>query len=637
MTAKRGVRVVALLAAFGWITTSLAAELPVETFFQEYAFSRANLSPGGKYLAAVRHEGTNTFLVTVDLGTFQSQVACSGEVGDYDWVNDDRLLVQGGGDRIGGVFAVDRNGANVKVLLKAAQAQAEHRWIQFYQPLQRSSKDYPFILVERAELDVRDFWHTPKPDVRRVNVLTGKSEIVEKNPGDVTHWLTDSEGEVRAAIAEKGETNRLLYRAAKGEPWKAVLACNILEEDFYPFGLASDNRHVYMATQRGLDTLGLYAFDAVSGNFGDCLWRHEQYDIHSAFSKGRTPELICVTYQGEKLEAHWFDATSKTQFEQVDKALPGLVKVLVDDSDDGLTQLYFAYSDRMPGAYYLFRAGSNQLQRIAECAPWIKPSEMAESKPVTYSARDGLQIHGYLTLPPDRPAKNLPFIILPHGGPWVRDYWGFNREAQFLANRGYAVLQPNYRSSFGYGAAFLKAGYKQYGLKIQDDITDGVQWAIRDGIADPKRTAIFGCSFGGYAAMVGMTQTPEIYRCGINYAGMTDLNRQLRYATSRTSTELVHSFASMSIGDYRKDKDLLKDVSPLNHVTNIQAPVMLIYGGKDHVVDIEQGRRLEKALKSKKKTFEFVYEPLEGHGFTTPTNVFKLYDRIDAFLKKNMQ
>lgn len=528
-------------------------------------------------------------------------------------------------------------GKNLKQLLEAALAQITQRYVRFYDLLSRGTNDYPFVLMASLELDAyAGRQQFPKTAVRRVNVLTGKSELVERIPGDVIAWVSDRKDEVRVAVALKGEQGKVLYRPQRGRPWDTVFEFEALEEPIYPVGFGADNRRFYVAARRGHDTVGLYLFDPDARSFGDCLWRHEHYDFDHVYVRPDNGELVAVLYEGEKREVHWFDAAIRAQFEKLDKALPGLVKLPVDEAGHGAAQVFYAYGDRIPGAFYLYRPGSNQLHRIAECAPWIKPEEMAETKPVTYGTRDGLEIQGYLTLPPGLPGKQLPFIILPHGGPWVREVWGFDREAQFLANRGYAVLQPNYRSSTGYGEAFVKAGYKQYGLKIQDDITDGVQWAIEQAIADPKRVAIFGCSFGGYATMVGLTQTPELYRCGINYSGVTDLNRPLRHATDR-APKLAHSFARTRIGDFRREKDLLKEVSLLNHVENIQAPVLLIYGGRDRVVDIEQGRRLEKELKAKKKTYEFIYEPLEGHGFHTPTNIFKLYNRIDAFLDKHMQ
>lgn len=637
MTPKRQRWLVVWLMAAVCGSKLCAIQLPVEDFFRGFEFHNAKLSPGGKHLAALRGSGTGMVLLTVELASFQSQVACSGEISDYDWVSDGRLVVQGGGQHFGGMIAVDRDGANVRKLLEPIANQFDQRYIRFYEVIHPDPTEYPFVPVASLEFDTeagpRQF---PKTIVRRVNVLTGKSELVEKIPGDVFQWLADRHHAVRVALVVKEDRGKILYRPAKGQPWETVADFDLWEEDLAPFGFAADNRRVYVAARRGHDTLGLYLFDPATREFGDCLWRHERYDLDGIVQREEDGTLLAASYEGGKRTFHWFDREAEAQFAKLEDALPGLIKVPVGEADHGTTQLYYTYSDRMAGAFYLFRPARNQLQRLAECAPWLNPTNLAEYKPITYPARDGLKIEGYLTLPPGREARNLPLVILPHGGPWVRDTWCFDPEAQFLANRGYAVLQPNYRSSTGYGAAFVKAGYKQYGLKIQDDITDGVQWAIAQGIADPKRVAIFGCSFGGYAAMVGLTQTPELYRCGINYAGVTDLNHQLRHATEKAIKQ-AHSFARLSIGDFRKEKDLLKDVSPLSHVRNLQAPVLLAYGGQDRVVDIEQGRRLVKELKARKKPYEFIYEPHEGHGFTTPANVFKLYNRIDAFLGKHLK
>ncbi|MBI2928836.1 MAG: S9 family peptidase [Verrucomicrobia bacterium] len=624
------------MAAFACCAAGRGGELPVEYFFKEYAFSNMKISPTGKYLATVMTEKTNHFLLTVEIVSRQKQIACSGEIADYEWVSDDRLVVFGGGWHSGGMFAVDRNGANVKVLVDAALTQVSRRWLRFYHVLENSAKDFPFILVESSEIDLQAATSFRRPTVRRVNVLNGKSEVVEKNPGDVLHWHTDLEGRVRLATAQEKERVRLLYRDQRGQPWQPVLDYDIWEEYVGPVRFAPDNRRFYAVARQGHDTLGLYLFDPATKAFADCLWRHDRFDLASVRFGADKAELVGAVYEGDRRECHYLNDKARRRFQSIDAALPGLVKIPIEDTEDRLKTLFFAYSDRMPGAYYVHHSDRNELELFAEVAPWIKPDELSEMKPITYTARDGLQIHGYLTLPRGREPKALPLIVMPHGGPWVRDVWGFDPEVQFLANRGYAVLQPNYRSSEGYGLAFEKAGYKQYGLKIQDDITDGVKWAIGQGLADPARICIFGCSFGGYAAMVGLTQTPELYRCGINYAGLTDLNRQLRKVSARAS-KLAQTFARMAIGDHRKEKELLRDVSPVNHVANIRAPVMLIYGGADPVVDIEQGRKLEKELKAKGKPHEFVYEQSEGHGFRSQTNLFKLYNRIDAFLQKHMK
>jgi dipeptidyl aminopeptidase/acylaminoacyl peptidase len=645
MSARRCSRAVALLAALSWAAAPGAGELPVEYFFKDYAVSNVKISPDGKSLAMVRHDGTNFYLVSVDLGSLRSQVVCSGNVRDYMWVSDERLVVEGGGEHSGGMFGVNRDGRKRKVLLMATSAQVTdwycdgrpRSWVRFYDVLEHSRKDFPFILVSSEDMNLWPFSQSfEKPEVRRVNVLTGHSEVAAPNPGDVVQWFTDRHGQVRLALAIRKETARLLHRASREQPWEAVLEGKLLAEDIMPIGFAPDNRRFYVASRAGQNTLGLYLFDPATGRLGDCLWRHERYDLCGVRYTAAKADVGGVLYEAERLECHWFDATNRALAARLDKALPGLVKRPIGESEDGSKTLYFAYSDRTPGAYYLLHSDRNKLDRIAEVASWIKLEDMAEMRPITYPTRDSLQVHGYLTLPKGREARQLPLILMPHGGPWVRDSWAFDGRVQFLANRGYAVLQPNYRSSTGYGLAFIEAGYKQHGLKIQDDLADGAAWAVREGIADPKRIAIFGTSYGGYAALIALSQTPELYRCGIIYAGLTDLSRQLRYFAGR-APQMAQAFPEMRTGDNRTDKDLLPEVSPASLIPKIQAPVMLIYGGEDYVVPADQSRRLERTFSANGKICEFICERSEPHVFTTPTNVFKLYNRIEVFLRKHLQ
>jgi len=267
----------------------------------------------------------------------------------------------------------------------------------------------------------------------------------------------------------------------------------------------------------------------------------------------------------------------------------------------------------------------------------INPEQMAAIKPIQYRSRDGLAINGYLTLPLENVGTNLPMIVVPHGGPWVRDRWRFDPMVQFLANRGYAVLQMNFRGSTGYGLKFESAGFKDWGGKMQDDITDGVRWAISQGIANPDRIAIFGTSYGGYAALMGLITTPQLYKCGISYAGVTDINALIR--GMRFRGEFGNDIEQVwleRVGDYRSDRKHLDAISPVRLVEKIQAPVLLAYGGRDPKVKVEEGRDLAKALKKKHKKFELIIEPDEGHGFHSERAQTNLFNRVELFLKENL-
>jgi dipeptidyl aminopeptidase/acylaminoacyl peptidase len=307
----------------------------------------------------------------------------------------------------------------------------------------------------------------------------------------------------------------------------------------------------------------------------------------------------------------------------------------VSTTRDETKAIFLSTTDRNPGTYYLLDTAALRLKKLFDLAEWIHPQEMAPMKPMEYKARDGLTIHGYLTLPLGGSGKNLPLVVNPHGGPSARDVWEFDPGVQFLANRGYAVLQVNFRGSTGYGKSFLKAGFREWGLKQQDDITDGVKWVIDQGIADPKRVCIFGASYGGYAALIGLEQTPELYRCGISYAGVTDIIRTLK--KSLPELKIAEAMAIEQIGDVKEDKAHLKDVSPLAHVDKIQVPVFLAHGEYDRRVPIETARDLARALKKQGKLYDFMVRDDEDHGFHQETNKIAFWTKVEAFLKSNLQ
>jgi dipeptidyl aminopeptidase/acylaminoacyl peptidase len=260
---------------------------------------------------------------------------------------------------------------------------------------------------------------------------------------------------------------------------------------------------------------------------------------------------------------------------------------------------------------------------------------MAEMKPIQYKARDGLTIHGYLTVPKGSSGKNLPLIVNPHGGPELRDNWVFDPEVQFLANRGYAVLRVNFRGSTGYGKSFVKAGFKEWGRKQQDDITDGVKWAIAQGIADPKRICIFGASYGGFAALTGLEQTPELYRCGISYAGVIDVQRNFK--SIERNLKIVQAALADMLGEAKTDASYWKEISPINHVDKIQVPVFLAYSEYDPKIPIATARDLAKALKKRGKLYDFMVKDNEAHGFHQEVNRIEFYKKVDQFLKANLQ
>jgi dipeptidyl aminopeptidase/acylaminoacyl peptidase len=295
------------------------------------------------------------------------------------------------------------------------------------------------------------------------------------------------------------------------------------------------------------------------------------------------------------------------------------------------------FSDRTLGNYYYYDTKLGKVEQIAEVSPWLKKEHLAEMKPIQYTTRDGLVIQGYLTLPKGREPKKLPVVINPHGGPWARDVWTFNPEVQFLANRGYAVLQMNFRGSTGYGRKFWEASFGQWGLKMQDDITDGVNWLIEQGIADPKRIAIYGGSYGGYATLAGITFTPDLYACGIDYVGVSNLFTFLGSIPSYW--EPYRKMLYEMVGDPNKpeDKKRLEATSPVFHVQRIKAPLLIAQGAKDPRVNKNESDQMVEALRKRGVEVQYILKEEEGHGFNNEENKFEFYRAMEEFLAKHLQ
>jgi dipeptidyl aminopeptidase/acylaminoacyl peptidase len=303
-------------------------------------------------------------------------------------------------------------------------------------------------------------------------------------------------------------------------------------------------------------------------------------------------------------------------------------------SRDETKVLIRTYSDRSLGAYYYLNRTSNEFQKLADVSPWLNEEDLAEMKPITYTSRDGLTIHGYLTLPRGLKPKKLPVVVNPHGGPWGRDVWGFDPEVQFLANRGYAVLQMNFRTSTGYGRKFWEAGFKQWGLAIQDDISDGVKWLIDQGIADSKKVGVYGGSFGGYATLAGVTFTPDLYACGVDYVGISNLFTLIN--SIPPYWEPMREMFYEMIGHPEKDKELYKKISPIFHADMIKVPLLVAQGANDPRVNKQESDQIVEALKKRGIEVSYMVKDNEGHGFMNEENRFDFYRAMEEFLGKHL-
>ena len=471
-------------------------------------------------------------------------------------------------------------------------------------------------------------------DPYRVNLKTGEIKILAENPGDIVGWMTDHDGKLRIATASDGVNQRILYRTTEDQEFRELMNISF-KDSFDPEIFTFDNRNLYVSSNLGRDKSEIVLYDPEQNKEIEVIFKNDQVDAGGLMYSRKRKVITAAYYTTDKMHREFFDEQTRKIFESIQKELPEYEITISSQNKQEDLFVVRASGDRLPASYYLYDLNSTKLTFIQNVAPWLKEEHMAVMKPVQYLSRDGLTIHGYLTLPKGLKAKNLPVVINPHGGPWARDEWGFSPEVQFLANRGYAVLQMNFRGSTGYGKKFLEASFKEWGRKMQDDITDGVQWLIKEGIADPSRVAIYGASYGGYATLAGLTLTPELYCCGVDYVGVSNMFTFMKTIPPYWKP-LLDMFYEM-VGNPVKDSLLLAEVSPVLLVDKIKAPLFIAQGARDPRVNKAESDQMVEALKARGIDVEYMVKDNEGHGFYNQDNQFDFYRAMIDFLDKHMK
>lgn len=629
----------AWVVAVGMTVATLAAtpppELPVETFFQKPNLTQLTFSPDGKRIACLIPYERRMNLAVIDLEKKTKNLLTNfkdNDVGSLLWASNDRVVFTKDvdGQEAPAVYAVNVDGSDRSVLVGsfADAGGLGVANIRFRGLLARLPKDPKNILV------LGNLSGAQGPDVCRMNLSNGKMSLEVENPGWVRRWVLDRDRKVRIGVAQERQTITVLLRNEKGG-WDVLQKSQVDEPGWSPLAFDSDNRTLFVVSNIGRKTNAVYRYDTQTRTLGELVFGDDTYDVESiVYDEGRE-KVVGVRYEADRLRFHWIDPESEALQKKLDASLPDTINVQRHASPDGSKRLIFSSSDRDPGVYYLFDEAKKKIEELAVVKPAIDPDKMAPMKHVTFKARDGIAIHAYLTLPAGREPKQLPLILHPHGGPYgIRDHWGFDPEVQFYANRGYAVLQVNYRGSGGYGDGFERIGWKKWGLEMQNDLTDAVRWAIAQGIVDPKRVVISGASYGGYATMAGLVFTPELYCAGINYVGVVDIDELIpRHA----SNEVAHAYATR-IGDLAKaeDRKRIHDTSPVFFADRIRAPVLMAYGKNDPRVRLSQGVDMEAAMKKAGKTYEMILEKNEGHGFRKEELSIAFHTKVDEFLKKHV-
>jgi dipeptidyl aminopeptidase/acylaminoacyl peptidase len=622
----------ALLIIAGCTSTSKEKETPaplidMKLFFKNGEKTNFQISHDGNYYSYIANykDMMNVFVQKVgDENTVRVTNDTLRSIYNYFWKGDRIVFLQDvGGDENFQLFSVTATGSDLKALTPFPGYRTAVLDVLRYIPGKEKE-----LLVQINKRDKQYF------DPYLINIETGQLTLMYENKQNFDSWYTDNDGVIRMATKTDGVNVSYLYRNTGKDTFNLLLTTSF-KETFYPQSFDASNKNIYILSNIGRDKVALVEYDPLSKSEVQEFYANPDYDLTSVHYDKKKKVLVSVWWQGEKLEGHFFDKEWEAIYNGLKKQFAGY-EVSIGARDDELKKgIVLTYNDRLPGKYYVFDFASKETVEIANPYPWINEKDMAYVKPIVYTSRDGLTIHGYLTLPKGIDAKNLPVVINPHGGPWARDGWYFNQEAQFLANRGYAVLQMNFRGSTGYGKKFWEASFKEWGKKMQDDITDGVEYLKKEGIADPKRIAIYGASYGGYATLAGVTFTPDLYACAVDYVGVANLFTFMKTIPPYWKPYL-DQFYEM-VGDPEKDSLLFAEASPVFHADKIKVPLFVAAGANDPRVNKAESDQMVNALRNRGIEVEYMVKENEGHGFLNQNNQFDFYGAMEKFLEKYLK
>ncbi len=620
-------------------TAAASAEAPpppiaAAHFASRPAFWDAKLSPDGTLFSFKRHTGGEEYLVITEVATGKLLRALASDPADelewYRWVTDDKLLLA---VSTPGQFFGDEVRYTRLILVELASGEMSRLFsrsgVVEGDNVIHVAEDGSYILVA-IQKTVYDY-----PSVMRHELRPGgKVTLVQPAREGVWNWVTDDEGVVRMGTGWLDRRLKIYYRAGAGQ--ELQLVARIKEDDpseryFDALQIINGSDEGYVLSEGESGRVGLRRFNFAKRETIETVFEHPEWDIDSVTLREGKP--FAAFYTADRDEVHWFDPALTKQYGALRKALGNGEVWVVSRAKDGSRMLVYAGQENDPGRLYLFEPAAKALKEISQLRPEIDVRALASPTPVQFTARDGTPIRGYLTLPRGREAKNLPLIVMPHGGPYgIRDKLEYNDEVQLLANRGYAVLQPNYRGSGGYGDEFFELGTGEIGRKMQDDIDDAMDWAVAEGIADARRVCVVGGSYGGYAALWAVLRNPERYRCAASWAGVTDWDKMLRYDRRYLTERVNKAWQARVRGDKAIDLDA---VSPYRLAGQLSRPVLLAHGTKDQRVPISQYNLFEKAAREAPVPLQTLVIKGEGHSFSSPENAQAWYDALDAFLAKH--
>ena len=648
----------ALLTGFA---STVAAETALQDFARHERYRDVKLSPNGDYLAASAVINDRTVLSLIDLHSMKGVNIVprdADELARFWWVGPHRVMYTVG-YKVGGLevpapsgelYTVDADGKDQRLIFGAragiqgashiSHATSELAYGDLISPL----RDTPnMALIASYPVNGPDLGSHRTgsaigvyPEAYRIDVRNGSKTRVTTSPLRNAEFMADQRGAVRLAYgADLDQHQKVYYRASDSADWELLFDQGRDGFALFPEAFSRDGKAIYLTCAGALGFGGICRWDAQTRKL-ETLWSGNESGPTGLMLKADESDPFAIESMPGRPAVSFLDknAPEAKLLISMMQQFPGQRVHMGSQTDDGTKRIVLVDSDVNPGEFYLLDLKTQKLSLLLARRPWIKQDQMSPVEPITFAARDGLALHGYLTRPPGRSdANNLPTVVYVHGGPYgVRDAWSFDPDVQALASRGYAVVQVNYRGSGGYGDKFVQAGFREWGGKMQDDVTDATRWAIAQGVADPKRVCIFGGSYGGYAALEGAVKEPDLYKCTIGYVGIYDL--RLMYTRGEIPQSIFgENYLKNVLGE---NQDELYDRSPIAHLDRLKAKVMLVVGGADVRVPAVQGENLHNALVARKIDHEWLYERTEGHGFYDETHLTQLYEKMLAFLDRTI-
>lgn len=643
----------AAIAALGGVCFPAYADksIPVADFFKKPQYGGAPiLSPDGKNIAVLTPRNGHFVLAVINLESRQSKVIASDpdwDIGRPFWVNNSRLAfsVTRGSDVVmedqdgGGLFAVNIDGTNFRKLLmtikEAKTGQKAYKPFSVVKRVSNESNDLIVVNNERgndAALGASDLF--------RLDTTTGRTKLLTfDNPGKVGSWVVDHDLVIRVASSNSVDPDNkrikqtVYYRDGEGQPWKQIYQAYHDEGNtINPLTFDFDNKTLLVAGRfNGQDKEAIYTWDFAKQTAGEMIADHPVADLNGVIVDEKRKKIVGTLAEGMTAEMIYFDEDYAKIDATLKASFPGQQ---VNFSWSGNNIVVFVSGDQNVGKVYLYDIAKKSLEPIYSLKPELEGKKLSAQQVFNYTARDGLNIPAYLTLPEGVPAKNLPLVAYVHGGPHARDSQGFDPLLQLMASRGYAVLQPQFRMSTGFGWKHHTAGWKQWGLAMQDDVSDGVQHLIKQGIVDKNRVCIIGASYGGYATMYGLIKDPDQYKCGINWVGVTDVKMLFTVTWSDMKGPVMDNIGAKMHGDPKTDGEYFKKVSAIDNAHKIKASVLMAYGSEDIRVPLIHGEKMRDKLKAQGNEVEWMVFTGEGHGWVKESNRILWGETVVRFLDK---